>query len=208
MIKEIAIEKGGIRGHLTGFLKYNFLIGPNGSGKTLVLAHVGRQARDSLDHGIAHIGTRIVRQDIGNSVNGHIERVFPWLTKGMYISSHGVWRAAEVFYEIVYLRNAISEGYVEHGVVLWEYPELALSPDALRATLHEVLRLTVNEPIQLFATTQSLEALNTMAYALSAEKEDRLAVYKLYIEDGWIHSSRYRCQDLVRLMQRGIDIRQ
>lgn len=92
--------------------------------------------------------------------------------------------------------------------MLWEYPELALSPDALRATLHEVLRLTVNEPIQLFATTQSLEALNTMAYALSAEKEDRLAVYKLYIEDGWIHSSRYRCQDLVRLMQRGIDIRQ
>jgi energy-coupling factor transporter ATP-binding protein EcfA2 len=96
---------------------------------------------------------------------------------------------------------------VRGGILLIDEIELSLHISALETLFSWLVRACEEFDVQLFATTHSLEAIDTMIHA---EKGDlsRIVAYRLKPSEGFVKAQRLEGQLLSRMrIERGFDVR-
>jgi predicted ATPase len=81
------------------------------------------------------------------------------------------------------------------GVMLLEEPEVHQHPGAMRRTARVILA-AVRRDIQVILTTHSLELIDALVAESSQEELPRLSLYRLFLEDGTLTSSRLAGPDV------------
>ncbi len=129
----------------------------------------------------------------------------------------GARHAMKLLVALIFLHDSAEDG--QPGMVLWEDPELFLHPKALHGLFREVLTLIKDLPIQLFITTQSLEAVASLT-TLVQEMDlptDMLRAFQPELSHHSPHQkdskpgemvvSRFKHENLVAWLKRGLDPR-
>jgi len=97
----------------------------------------------------------------------------------------------------------------EHGVLIWEEPELFQNPKTLSLLLGEMATLIRESPVQLFIASHSLEVIAHFAnLALSDEQLcSELNVARLYLAEGLLSCSWFGHQTMMEWLESGLDPR-
>jgi alpha-amylase/alpha-mannosidase (GH57 family) len=119
----------------------------------------------------------------------------------------GARHAMKLLVPLILLRDDAHNGLP--GIVLWEDPELFLHPNALYRLMHEVLMLIKDYPIQLFITTQSLEAVASLTTLVQdmGLSPDVLRAFRQKLEQGDLTTSWFDTGNLDAWLGSGLDPR-
>jgi len=139
-------------------------------------------------------------------VQGHIG---PRDGLAMRIDSYGdgARTAFKVLVPLVTLAELVRPD--ETGLFLWEEPELFQHPQSLGRLLKETAAIVKDRPIQVFVSTQSLEAVACFAEMLRQDQIDEAEViaFRLALEESQLDSSWFDAGTLISWLENGWDPR-
>ena len=119
----------------------------------------------------------------------------------------GTRHAFKVLASLIALVESVDD---EHpGLFLWEDPELFMHPDTLGLLVRETMALVQDKPIQVFMSTQSLEALASLTAMLRDDHmpKDTAKVFRLDLMDGRLRASWFDHRNLIAWLEDGKDPR-
>ena len=118
----------------------------------------------------------------------------------------GARHAFKVLTSLIALREQVSEE--RPGLFLWEDPELFMHPITLNKLLREVLSLVSDKPIQIFLSSQSIEAIAIFtAHIEDLNLQSDYRVFRLDLERGQLYAAKYRHENVYAWLESGMDLR-
>jgi len=119
----------------------------------------------------------------------------------------GARHAFKVLAGLVALCETVDE---EHpGLFLWEDPELFMHPASLNKLLREVLSLTIDKPIQIFLSSQSIETTALLTAHIEKEigLQSEYRVLRLDLQKGQLYVAQYHYENVIAWLKAGMDLR-
>ena len=118
----------------------------------------------------------------------------------------GARHAFKVLASLIALREQVGEERL--GLFLWEDPELFMHPVTLNKLLREVLSLVSDKPIQIFFSSQSIEAIAIFtAHIEDLNLQSDYRVFRLDLERGQLYAAKYRYENVYAWLESGMDLR-
>ena len=118
----------------------------------------------------------------------------------------GARHAFKVLATLIALCETVDES--RPGLFLWEDPELFMHPASLNKLLKEILHLTKDKPVQVFLSSQSIEATAMLtAHIGNMELESNYRVFRLDLTDGRLYAARYHYENVLAWLKAGMDLR-
>lgn len=118
----------------------------------------------------------------------------------------GARHALKVLASLIALREQVSKE--RPGLFLWEDPELFMHPSTLNKLFREVLSLVRDKPIQIFLSSQSIEAIAMVTAQIEDLKlQSDYRVFRLDLEHGQLYAAKYRYENVSAWLESGMDLR-
>ena len=118
----------------------------------------------------------------------------------------GARHAFKVLASLIALKEYVSEE--KPGLFLWEDPELFMHPLSLNKMLRAVLSLVRDKPIQVFLSSQSIEAIAMITAQIEdLNLQSSYRAFRLDLERGQFYAAKYRYENVAAWLESGMDLR-
>jgi len=119
----------------------------------------------------------------------------------------GARHAFKVLAGLMVLADRCKDG--KEGVFLWEDPELFMHSKSLCRLIKEVMEIVKDKPIQVFISTQSMEAIAFFVRILKENEElqDNIRAFRMKLVDDELITAHFKYSNLDAWLKHGFDLR-
>ncbi|HJH31732.1 MAG TPA: hypothetical protein C5S50_06050 [Methanosarcinaceae archaeon] len=119
----------------------------------------------------------------------------------------GAKHAFKVLAGLMVLADRCKDG--KEGVFLWEDPELFMHSKSLCRLIKEVMEIVKDKPIQVFISTQSMEAIAFFVRILKENEElqDNIRAFRMKLVDDELITAHFKYSNLDAWLKHGFDLR-